>query len=172
MPYRDPFTGRFTTERKYERAVARLVRQFERAREKQDRDKMRELRERAKRHAIKLPQKARPKPPPPPPPPPPPDAFREWEFGTRYDKRNHEVNINVRLRFRDPVTEEEARRAMARLIRSGEAPPGVRIDAVDWQRPGKRLRHGGEGDFEAFRTIFYTEGADWLRAGAPKPYEL
>lgn len=51
-----------------------------------------------------------------------------------------------------PATPEEIRDALEYASRHGEAPPGFRIRAVNWQHPNSS-GDGDIGDLEAFRAL-------------------
>lgn len=181
--YRDPFTGHFTTRAKYARAVDRLYKQLAAAINRDDDRKATKLRSKVDKYpplARKTRQAKRSAPEPKPtrraPAPAParrkPKA-QEWEFGKDYKsprRGKHDVAVNVRLVFDEPVSERIARQAMQDFI-NGDEPEGVQIEAVDWTNR-RGTREGEARDFDNFRAIFYTEGVDFLRAGAVKDDEL
>lgn len=182
MRYRDPFTGHFTTRAKYGRAVERVMRKLADAVNRDDDRSASKLRAKldkypplARRTAARRSEPttrqatARRTPTGRKAP-----RARVWEFGKSYKsprRGKHDVNVNVRMRFDRPVTVREARDAMQEFI-GGGAPDGVNIQAVQWNRPQGRSRSAGGEHFDNFRAIFYTEGSDFLRAGAVKDDEL
>lgn len=174
--YRDPFTGRFTSREKYGRSVDRVMRRLADAINRDDDRNAAKLRDKLTKYPpLTRKTSRRREAPPTPKPSAPTRATRtpkatEWEFGKSYKsprRGKHDVNINVRLVFDRAVTAREARLAMAEYINGGE-PDGVTVEAVTWNRPNGSVRSGGENHFDSFRSIFYTEGVDYLRAGAVK----
>ena len=175
--YRDPFTGHYTTKAKYARAVDRLYKQFAEAINRDDDRKATKLRAKLDKYPPLARKTRKPKAEPrresPRPAPAPkrriPKA-QEWEFGKDYKsprRGGHNVSVNVRLVFDEPVSEKVARQAMKEYIDGGE-PEGVQIEGVDWRTARGRERQGTAGDFDNFRSIMYAEGIDYLRAGAVK----
>lgn len=173
--YRDPSTGRFTSRQQYSRSVDRVMRRLADAINRDDDRVATKLRDKLTKYPPLARKTSRRQAPPVPRPAPPPRAPRapkasQWEFGKSYKsprRGKHDVNINVRLTFDRPVSAREAKAAMAGYINGGE-PDGVSVDAVTWNRPNGSVRSGSERDFDNFRSIFYTEGVDFLRAGAVK----
>lgn len=93
--------------------------------------------------------------------------------------RKKPISVNVRVVADEPITERQARRAIAQFV-DGEDPTSevfvdgirVRVRGVDWQTKGKRVVRGRVEDLSSFRAILYTEGVESLRAGAVKPDRL
>ena len=177
--YRDPFTGRFTTKAKYSRAVDRLYKQLASAINRDDDRKATKLRAKVDKYPPLARKARKPKAEPrrlesrraPTPEPRRKPKAHEWEFGKDYKsprKGGHNVSVNVRLVFDEPVTEKVARQAMREFVEGGE-PEGVQIEGVDWRTARGRERQGSAGDFDNFRAIMYAEGVDYLRAGAVQP---
>lgn len=166
MSYRDPFSGRFASKAQYRKAIRRLTAARARAFQKgEDTKEFARLSQKAQRYkpiADEIEE----------------DVSDEWQFGADYkaSRRYHDVMIDVRLTFDEPVTEREARQAVKRLIRGGH-PAGVSVEAVDW-KSGKRWKAGDEDDLSTFRDVLYAgegrlfDGVDYLRAGAVKPDKL
>lgn len=102
--------------------------------------------------------------------------FSEWEFGSDYKasrKGGHDVSVNVRLRFDEKVSEQEAREAMNQIVEGGAPPLGVEVHAVNWRRKeGQHWKRGDERDLENFLPVLYVGGVQYLRAGAVKPNKL
>lgn len=135
--------------------------------------------------------KPAPKPLPPvaPPPQPEPDeepeeepGALEWECGIDYHAavRTSNVAFNARFFRADGrrMVEEEARDVLRHIIYTGEAPVGVVVQEVFWQRrKGGHKRYGRTSEMTAFYDILSAVGDDGmtttpLRLGAVKPNRL
>lgn len=102
----------------------------------------------------------------------------EWEVGIDYKAhdRTSNVDFNARIYRYDggKLSEADARAAFSEAIWTGQAPPGVAIRDVWWQRAHGRKRHGRVGHLEPFRNILSRVGEAGMRTiplrfGAVKP---
>lgn len=136
-------------------------------------------------------KKPAPKPLPPAPvveieedqePEPEPEGALEWEVGIDYTARVRTSNVSFNARFfrRDGrrMTEDDARDVLRHIVYTGEAPPGIDVQSVYWQRrKGGHKRYGRTGEMTAFYDILSAVGDDGmaatpLRLGAVKRNEL
>jgi hypothetical protein len=158
---RDPFTGKFTTRRKYAAAVQRLARLRQKAFEDDNERELARLTKKAHRYLpLDKPRRA--------------EAFAQWEFGVDYvssRKGGHSVGVNVRLTFDQRVTLREAREALEIIVAGGDV-EGASVEAVNWHRPGGRTKSGDERDLQSFADLIATVGVRGLRAGAVKDDDL
>lgn len=102
------------------------------------------------------------------------DESDEWEIGVDYNGegsggRSHDVDINVRIRRADGATFgfHEALAVMGQLranLSAGAAnpiPPGYRMAAINWRRPGRgSVSWGDAGDLDAFHNVLYVVSDD------------
>jgi hypothetical protein len=104
----------------------------------------------------------------------------EWEIGIDYKaRRGSDSNVAFNARFyradREPMMEDEARDVLRHIIYHGEAPPGIVVQEVYWQRrKGAHKRYGRPRDMVKFFDILATVGDDGMhttpfRMGATKP---
>ncbi len=141
-------------------------------------------------------KKPAPKPlPKPAPQAAPPEAFEdfpepapeepgavEYEVGIDYKAGVSSSNVAFNARFfrRDGrrMTEDEARDVLRHMIYTGQAPDGIDVQEVYWQRRKHgRKRYGGPGHLPAFFNILQEVGDGGmettpLRLGAVKPNRL
>lgn len=102
----------------------------------------------------------------------------EWEVGIKYEAsvRTSNVAFNARFYRADGrvMTEDDARGVLRHIVYHGEAPPGVIVQEVYWQRrEGGRRRYGRTGEMTAFYDILGKVGDDGMtttpiRLGAVK----
>jgi hypothetical protein len=96
---------------------------------------------------------------------------REWEIGFSYHgapRSGKSVTVNARITKRGGgiVTQKDAERVVKHLHEGGSAkkiPGGLVVHAVDWQRPGGRMREGRPSDLDSFSGIMQTVFSDDFR---------
>jgi hypothetical protein len=106
------------------------------------------------------------------------EGVLEWEVGLEYRARVRTSNVAFNARFSRKdgglISERQAREILRLIVYTGEAPEGIRVESVWWQRRrGGVKRFGRVGEMRNFYDILGTVGdagmaTTPLRLGAVK----